>query len=88
MHSSLIRMESCSAFKRSRSLRHSRFTALGWNVDDIDAVIKELAGRGVEMMKLEFLPQDALGVWTTPEGSKIAWFSDPDGNTLSLAQMA
>jgi len=64
------------------------FTALGWNVDDIEAAIKELTGRGVEMIKLEFLPQDALGVWTTPDGSKIAWFYDPDGNTLSLAQMA
>jgi hypothetical protein len=26
-------------------------------------------------------------VWTSPEGAKIAWFKDPDGNTLSLAQL-
>jgi predicted enzyme related to lactoylglutathione lyase len=24
-------------------------------------------------------------VWTAPGGGRIAWFRDPDGNTLSLA---
>ena len=28
------------------------------------------------------------GVWTTPTGEKVAWFADPDGNTLSLTQDA
>jgi hypothetical protein len=27
-----------------------------------------------------------LGIWTTPDGTKIAWFKDPDGNLLSLTQ--
>jgi hypothetical protein len=26
------------------------------------------------------------GIWTTPSGDKVAWFADPDGNTLSLTQ--
>ena len=30
--------------------------------------------------------QDAVGVWTAPGGSQVAWFHDPDGNTLSLTQ--
>jgi len=30
---------------------------------------------------------DALGIWKSPDGgAKVAWFLDPDGNNLSLAQ--
>ena len=31
---------------------------------------------------------DGQGVWTAPSGTRVAWFKDPDGNLLSLAQMA
>jgi hypothetical protein len=34
------------------------------------------------------MSQDALGVWTSPSGAKVAWFKDPDGNNLSLTQFA
>ena len=62
------------------------FTALGWTVGDIAQTMAELRGRGVAFERYEFVPQDALDVWTTPDGSKVAWFKDPDGNTLSLTQ--
>jgi predicted enzyme related to lactoylglutathione lyase len=32
--------------------------------------------------------QDESGVWQSPSGAKVAWFADPDGNTLSLTQLA
>lgn len=32
------------------------------------------------------MDQDVNGVWTTPEGDKVAWFVDPDGNNLSVTQ--
>ena len=32
------------------------------------------------------MEQDAHGVWTTPGGDRVAWFSDPDGNVLSLTE--
>jgi hypothetical protein len=32
-----------------------------------------------------FMQQDELGVWSH-DGARIAWFKDPDGNVLSLAQ--
>ena len=28
------------------------------------------------------------GIWTAPSGDKVAWFTDPDGNTLSLTEFA
>jgi hypothetical protein len=32
------------------------------------------------------MQQDDLGIWTSPDGTKVAWFKDPDGNTLSISQ--
>jgi catechol 2,3-dioxygenase-like lactoylglutathione lyase family enzyme len=63
------------------------FTALGWSVPDIERTTAELRDRGVTFERYDFVPQDAQGIWTTPDGSKVAWFKDPDGNTLSLTQL-
>jgi len=62
------------------------YTVLGWRVEDIRQAMTELTERGVAFVQYEFLPQDEHGVWETPSGVKIAWFTDPDGNTLSLTE--
>jgi predicted enzyme related to lactoylglutathione lyase len=62
------------------------YTIFGWQVDDIATNIKELSAKGVEFLRYGFFEQDELGVWTAPGGAKVAWFKDPDGNTLSLSQ--
>jgi catechol 2,3-dioxygenase-like lactoylglutathione lyase family enzyme len=60
---------------------------LGWEVADMTQAVQELNGKGVTMTIYEGFGQDALGVWTSPDGkAKVAWFTDPDGNVLSLAQ--
>lgn len=64
------------------------YTVLGWNVDNIQATLAELRIKGVRFERYEPLPQDDLGVWTTPEGARVAWFKDPDGNVLSITQEA
>jgi catechol 2,3-dioxygenase-like lactoylglutathione lyase family enzyme len=61
-------------------------TVLGWTVADIAAEIRTLAARGVQFERYEGMPQDASGVWLAPDGDLVAWFKDPDGNTLSLTQ--
>src|SRR5689334_22334303 len=53
------------------------FTVLGWEVDDISAIIRTLRARGVSFQQVQGLEQDELGVWTTPDGTKVAWFKDP-----------
>ena len=62
------------------------YTVLGWRVGDIAASVRALAAKGVTFLRYEGMSQDAEGVWTTPSGDKVAWFADPDGNTLSLTQ--
>jgi hypothetical protein len=39
----------------------------------------------VELLRVDGLDQDERGVWTAPDGTHVAWFKDPDGNTLSLS---
>ena len=63
------------------------FTVLGWNIEDISSVIKSLNEKGVIFETYDFLQQDSLGIWASPNGSKVAWFKDPDGNVLSLTEL-
>lgn len=61
--------------------------ALGWEVSDIEAAVKALTERGVAFTIYDGFGQDALGIWTSPDGAaKVAWFQDPDGNVLSVTQ--
>jgi catechol 2,3-dioxygenase-like lactoylglutathione lyase family enzyme len=62
------------------------YTVLGWRVGDISAVVRGLAARGVTFLRYDGLAADEDGVWTTPGGDKVAWFTDPDGNVLSLTE--
>jgi catechol 2,3-dioxygenase-like lactoylglutathione lyase family enzyme len=62
-------------------------TALGWHVVDVREAVETLLKRGINFHHYPGLPQDEQGVWTTPDGNKIAWFADPDGNTLSLTEI-
>jgi predicted enzyme related to lactoylglutathione lyase len=64
------------------------FTILGWQVEDIHRAITEMISKGLQFTRYSFLQQSEDGVWTAPDGTKVAWFSDPDGNTLSLSQHA
>lgn len=60
---------------------------LGWNVADIVSTVETLRDRGVVFTIYEGLGQDALGIWTSPDGqAKVAYFADPDGNVLSLSR--
>jgi len=61
-------------------------TVLGWKVGDIEAVVDWLTKRGVAFEKYPFVQDKDQGIWTAPEGSKVAWFKDPDGNVLSVSK--
>ena len=69
-------------------LRPQPFTVAGWTVADMRATITALEAGGVRFLRYDGFEQDDLGVWTTPGGDEVAWFADPDGNTLSLTHFA
>ncbi len=62
------------------------FTILGWEVQNIEAVVAWLTGRGVAFEKYPFVQDQERGIWAAPTGGKVAWFKDPDGNVLSVSQ--
>jgi predicted enzyme related to lactoylglutathione lyase len=52
-------------------------TVAAFEVEDIEAEVDELRGRGVEVQ----------GVMTLPSGLKRAYFQDPDGNAIGMRQL-
>lgn len=62
------------------------YTVLGWDVEDITAIVRGLTAAGVVFERYAWLQQDELGIWNSPSGTKVAWFKDLDGNVLSVSQ--
>ena len=64
------------------------FTILNIPVKDIDVAVDELAGKGVEFLRYDQMPQDDKGVMRGSGfnfgGPDIAWFTDPSGNVISV----
>lgn len=64
------------------------YAVLAFDVADMGAAVDALGAKGVAFARFPFLVQDANGVWSAPDGRKVAWFHDPDLNLLSLVQRA
>jgi predicted enzyme related to lactoylglutathione lyase len=64
------------------------YTVLGWRVTDIDNAVSDLAERGAVFARSSGMDQDHMGIWAAPSRDRIAWFTDPDGKNLSLAQFS
>lgn len=86
----LVFLDGCHALRVQivPELHPVDYTVHGWQVSNINDEIEMLIAKGVQFRRFDQLIQDALGIWTTPEGNKIAWFTDPSGNTLSLTEYA
>jgi catechol 2,3-dioxygenase-like lactoylglutathione lyase family enzyme len=69
-----------------KTLQPAGYTVLGWIVPDIAKAVRALVKRGVEFQRYDGMGQDDLGIWSSPSGARVAWFTDPEGNTLSLTQ--
>lgn len=79
-HGTMLRITASSEVARPS------YTVLGWRVADIETVVAGLEAKGVVFTRYPGMDQDPHGVWTTPGGDKVAWFTDPDGNILSVTQ--
>jgi catechol 2,3-dioxygenase-like lactoylglutathione lyase family enzyme len=64
----------------------AKYTVLGWQVPDIIRTAKSLHEVGITLEQYRGMQQDELGIWNSPGGAKVAWFKDPDGNTLGITQ--
>ncbi|MEU5657342.1 VOC family protein [Streptomyces sp. NPDC047737] len=83
------------ALFRSAGASPGTFTQMGWQVDDIEAVVTELGRRGVEFEEVD-LPglrteggiAEIEGNYPTKgaRGERGAWFRDSEGNMLGIGQ--
>jgi len=71
---------------KMKEVTPAQFTILGWQVTNIEDVVRALQQKGVHFEIYGFFKQDDLGIWTAPTGDKVAWFKDPDGNILSVSE--
>ena len=79
-HGTMLRIAKVQAFVPASH------TVLGWKVSNVAGTVDSLVEAGVTMERYEGLGQDERGIWTSPDGAKIAWFKDPSGNTLSVTE--
>ncbi|MGB6829819.1 MAG: VOC family protein [Terracidiphilus sp.] len=66
----------------------AQHTVLGWESENIEATVVQLAAKGVAFTRYPNMGQDERGICTFPNGDQVAWFKDPDGNVLSISQHA
>jgi catechol 2,3-dioxygenase-like lactoylglutathione lyase family enzyme len=78
--------ESMIRIAKAADFTPAPYTVMGWEVRDMEAVVRCLSARGVAFEKYPFVQDRELGIWTTPNGDKVAWFKEPDGNVLSVSQ--
>ena len=71
---------------KMKEVTPAQFTILGWQVTNIEDVVRALQQKGVHFEIFGFFKQDDLGIWTAPTSDKVAWFKDPDGNILSVSE--
>ena len=71
---------------RVQELAAAKYTVLGWHIHDIVQTAKDLQKAHVALERYAGIQQDELGIWNSPSGARVAWFKDPDGNTLSITQ--
>lgn len=63
-------------------------TVIGFAVTDVDKAVEFLRAKRIQMEQFPGFPHRPNGVLKTPDGSRVAWFRDPDGNLLSVVQYA
>jgi catechol 2,3-dioxygenase-like lactoylglutathione lyase family enzyme len=78
----LLRLTAVSDFKP-----HAH-PVLGFEVADIAATMAALRERGVSFDIFDGMGQDEHGVWTSPDGGKMSFFKDVEGNALMLQTQA
>jgi catechol 2,3-dioxygenase-like lactoylglutathione lyase family enzyme len=71
---------------RVQEVAAAKYTVLGWRVRDIVQTAKDLQKVHVTLERYSGMQQDEFGIWNSPSGARVAWFKDPDGNTLSITQ--
>jgi catechol 2,3-dioxygenase-like lactoylglutathione lyase family enzyme len=69
---------------RSEYAGTNQATAVTWSVDDVEALVQSLKGKGITFEHYDFPDVTMKGDVHVIGKLKVAWFKDPDGNIHSL----
>jgi len=58
-----------------------------WEVEDVEAEVKELKARGVKFEEYDLPGASMKNSIATGGGAKTAWFKDTEGNILAVSQV-
>jgi catechol 2,3-dioxygenase-like lactoylglutathione lyase family enzyme len=72
---------------RVENVEPAPYTILGWEVANLDRVLRALRTKRVKPIRYPGMGQGKDGVWKSPGGARVAWIHDRDGNVLSLTQL-
>ena len=61
-------------------------TVAGWSVQDLESVMTDLRGRGVQFEEYDFGEMKTVNGVMSYGGAKVAWFKDSEGNTFELSE--
>jgi len=78
-----VRIANVSSVK---GFRPAPYAVLGWQVPSAEKAVQALIKKGVKFERFEGMDQDHQAIWSSPSGARVAWFKDPDGNTLSITE--
>ena len=73
--------------QKVQTLTSGGHTVLGWQVVDVSETGGILLKQSIIFERYPGLAQDEQGIRTTPDSNTIGWFTDPDGNTVSLTEL-
>jgi len=72
-------------YERART--KAEHTAAGFIVDDLDAVMADMRSRGVEFEEYDLPGLKTVNGVAEMDGIRSAWFTDPEGNIISVGTM-
>lgn len=70
---------------RSQYAGTNKATALTWEVDEVEGVMRALKTKGVSFEHYDMPGMTREGDVHVAGDMKVAWFKDPDGNILNIA---
>jgi len=64
-------------------------TVATWEVSGLEELVDELSAKGVEFEQYEEpMKTDEKGILRSEQMGAVAWFKDPDGNTIAVGEFA
>ncbi len=83
--------QNCMLFLYPRSSTKADHTVLTFDVDDLDAEVRDLRSKGIRFEEYD-IPSMGIktvnGISTFSDQSKMAWFKDSEGNILAVGQLS